>query len=842
MLQVGQLTNLTPTKRPTRCSGCPFKSKTCGSKGPIDSPIVFVGESPGQSEIVHNKPFVGRSGEFLDNVVPKEYRHIKPFVTNAFCCLPPKEGKDTVLAEAVSACTQRLLVEIKAYPRKVIIALGNGAMWGLTGEFGHRITQIRGQVFPSELAEHGIVASVHPAYLLRGSGSQRLFKRDIELGYELYVKDGKTKYSYVDADCILMETEGDIRDLIDLASKDDVKYIAGDIETSDLSYFRGSILSQGFCFDPRTAYIVPPRLFKYVGQIYNPEVVKARWIWHNGKFDIGWLRYEKERQEASSSLETFRKLLLHEVTEGSNREGYQFARVDEDTMLLSYAIEETKGIHGLETVASDYLMAPKWKDMKDAYLPKKFASYANIPPNVLYRYQAKDLSSTLQAFHVMRPMVAADPLLEKLYTRTLIPASEHLAWVERCGFKVDRARMKINEKIQNDRVADALSRVNKISQEVLGYEINPGSWQQVQKLLYVGGLGLAGKHVLGTDVKVLNSLTPKNTTQHPAITAILDYRVESKALSTYIIGLYDDIMPDKRIHTSFLIHGTTSGRLSSRDPNLQNIDRDGEIRNQFVCDTEFVPIGSGDLDERLQEAYEEYLLELQLELFELDLNQAELRSLACLSGDEVLCKVYTENKVSIHHIVSCKLFGKDYNQEEYMRSKMVTFGIVYGRGAASLAQEFKISEEEAQKYIDDWFAQFPQAHKFIQRCRQAPLRGAKLITPFGRKRRFGIISPEKAHNAQNQAANFPHQSIASDIMLHGAIEIRPFLQARRIKMVDLVHDCMMLEQRDDEDLRQEVKRVGKAILEAIPPRWGLKKVPFIADAKRGKRWGDFKKD
>lgn len=809
--------------RPLRCANCPYKSRTCGTKGPEDSPIVIVGESPGSNEIASNKPFAGESGKFLESIFP-EGRTIEPYYVNAVSCLPVKKDKDN-LANACHACSSRLIQQIKAHPRKVILALGNGAMWGLTGDQSIKITQERGKIFPSSLAEYGIVACVHPAFLLRGGGSQRLFKRDVDLAWELLQKEGVSQYNYVDTDCVLMEDENDIRELIYLAGK--AEYIAGDVETSDFKYLRGHLLSQGFCFDPKEAYIVPPHLFKYLGSIYDPKVVSARWIWHNGKFDVGWLRYENERHW--NARDYFVQVIKHICSKHGYRQGYDGAHVDEDTMLLSYCIEETRGIHDLESVGNDYIGAPNWKAMVDQHLPKQGASYANIPPHVLYKYQAKDLGVTLQVFPHLRAKVKADPQLELLYTKTLIPGSELLTWVERNGFAVDQKQIqrnkevygsKENPEVQGTKIAEARDQVDKVSLEVLGKTINPGSWQQVQKLLYVGGLDLAKGRILGTDKDTLEQMLDP----HPATKAILEYRALQKMIGTYINGLDDQICPDDRIHCSFLLHGTTSGRLACKDPNLQNIDRDKDIRNQFMA-------SAGKI------------------LYELDLNQAELRSLACLSACKALMEIYLGGSESIHNIVSRKFFSgwvpegqPGHDHEQYMLAKTITFGIVYGREAFSIAMKFGITVKEAQRYIDGWFDQFPGAKDFINKCRAAPLRGATLQTPFGYRRRFGKVGMDKIKDVQNQAANFPHQNIASSINLHGAMTIMPQLKKWGVKMVDLVHDSILLEMDDNQDLMQSVKQLAKREIEAVPPKWGITRVPFIVDAKRGQRWGDFEKD
>jgi len=803
--------------RPVNCKGCPYKSRTCNSRGPIDSPFVIVGESPGKKEVARNLPFIGDSGVLLKKVLQEVGLNVEPFITNAVQCMP-KEKDVSNLKTSTHSCANRVRQEIALHPRKVILALGNAAVWSVTGNYDYKITQIRGQQFATPLAENGIIACVHPAAILRGGYSMPLFKRDCSLAVEMI--KGKSSLEYVDADCMLMETERDIRNLIDIVSP--AEYIACDIETHDLKSQRGRILSIGFCVDPKTGYIVPPHLFKYLGDIFKRGVTRGKWIYHFGKFDIGWLRYEHDHHQGRQ--ESTWQLNKHFITEGGTREGYDEARVDEDTGLLSYAIEETRGIHGLEQIAASRLGAPDWKAALDSWLPKKDSPYSLVPPLVLYRYQAKDLSSTLQVFHKLRPLVKKDSKLELCYTKSLLKANEICWEMESNGMSANRPQFVKNRNRWTKVVELSKARVNKHAKEVLGREINPGSWQQVQKLLYVGGLDLANGKVLSTNEQTLTSTFVEGIVDekgkpkvHPAVEAIIKYRGYKKTLGTYIDGIEESICPDNKVHQSILIHGTTSGRFASKEPNMFNIQRILALRNQFMAEVGYI-------------------------LMELDLNQAELRSLAVLSNDPDLCRIYETAGKSIHKIVSEKFFGKGYNHEQYMRAKAVTFGIVYGREAFSLAQEFKISVQEAQKYIDAWFAQFPVAEAFINECRKAPLQGKILQTMFGYKRRFGPVGhdPMRIKAIGNEAANFPHQSIAASITAQGAIDAQDQLRRWGVRMVNLVYDGLYLEIPMNDDLIQETYEYTKATMEAVPQKWGITRIPFIAEAKTGIYWGKMK--
>jgi DNA polymerase-1 len=212
-----------------------------------------------------------------------------------------------------------------------------------------------------------------------------------------------------------------------------------------------------------------------------------------------------------------------------------------------------------------------------------------------------------------------------------------------------------------------------------------------------------------------------------------------------------------------------------------------------------------------------------------------------MSGDPTLLDIYTKNEVSIHHITSVAMFGEGYTDDEKMRAKAVNFGIVYGRTAPSLAEEFDISVKEADEYIRVWMGRFPVAAQFIARCRQAPTQQRTLITNFGRKKRWGAIGMDNLRNSENEAANFPHQSTAHDITLRSGIECQPVV--RRIwggMFVNEIHDALYVEVRNDQNVYGPMVAYMQSVMQRIPRECGLTRVPFLAEAKVGTRWGGYK--
>lgn len=802
------------------CENCFFGGKKVGYKGKVDSPFVIVGESPGPLELAKGKPFVGPSGKLLDEVLaPFMPRLIEagcePFVTNAINCIPRQKDVNR-LSQAVNRCCGRLKEEVQAHPRKVILALGNGALWSLTGKHSYKITQVRGQVFESELAEAGIVASVHPSYLLRGSGNLGQFRRDIEIACRMALDEditgetddapagsassGRRNKAVITAagtfepgKYAVLETAEQVAKLA--ARLKTVEYVAADFETDGFIPRLGrvvnpphtlgqGILCIGICFKRGTSYVIP-------GHLITPDLFDndAAWCWHNGKFDVGWGR----------------------------EYGFEKVRVDDDTMLLSYLMNERGGIHDLEQVGGDWLQAPNYKNMLEVHLPSKKHSYAYIPKEVLYEYQAIDVELTFWLRDVLRDKVKKDERLWRVYTDILIPASEFLHQVERDGFLVDEQKVEENTKRLGEEADKHEIEFSRLAKEVGINGINCRSPQQVKEFLY-GKLKL-GRMEWSTDKNQLELLPP-----HPAVQALKRYRQVHKQLSTFVTPIWNKVDENNRLHTTFKLHGTTTGRLSSSKPNLQNIPRDKDIRGQFIA----APGRA---------------------ILEVDLAQAELRVLACLSGDKEMIRIFRSG-VSLHDEVAEYLFGKGFNKEQKMIAKNINFGIIYGIsayglydqieiGAQRLGSDIHVTAKQCQQWIDEWFERFPEAHAFLERCKMAPVRGVTLISAFGRRRRFNVVSREKLRDMQNEAMNFPEQSAAHDITLLSGIEVREYVRKEYdCIIVNEVHDCLVNDIPDDMGIIVPCAKHIMGVMERVPADWGLTEIPFLAEAEIGFRWGN----
>lgn len=761
-------------------------------------------------------PFVGPSGKMLDDVLTRaglDRLDIDPYIINAMHCFPGNQKNEDTLNEGAQACQGRLLEDIRKHPRKLILTLGSAAMRSVLGNFNMKVTRDRGKCYPSPLASEGVVVAVHPAYIMRNGTAFPQWQMDVALAVSRL--RGFKPEPWVDPTWSEVATREELAAFVKKVDEytDEGDLVTGDFETDSLSSLTGRILELGVTWgDGNHVYIITEEAFYENPDLMKEllEMKKIRWNWHNGKFDIRW----------------------------AWRIGAK-ARVDEDTMLLSYCLNENGGIHDLDQVASDHLEAPDHKGMLKPYLPNKKTSYRNIPAALRREYAAKDVKKTHKLHPVLSEQVMNDPHLKKLYTKLLIPACTPLCEVEDYGVKVDLEQVEKNRKTLEwelwllDSCLDFFAR-----QHGMG-GMNFGSWQQLQKLLYNQmKLGIPGSK---TDEKTL--IHYQRQTGHQIFDVLMKRREVAKEGGTYVNNIPNHMHLDGRIHMTFKLHGTNSGRLAGADPNLLNQPRKPSIRSQYMASAGKIFV-------------------------EVDLNQAELRSLAIMSGDPLLIKIYTENTTSIHDVTTGQMFATKHqlkvdkaifekvvrqlmlpidSSEEYvykeakMRGKAVNFGIVYGREAASLAEEFNISISEAARWIQTWFETYSKARDFILSCREAPNEMRTLITVFGRKKRWGCVSTDNMIGLMNEAANFPHQSTASDVMLETFIEVQPVLRDRWDAHIWLeLYDAIYYEIDDDPQKIAESVAYVQEVIPRVAVNRGLTRVPFMGDAKIGYNWGAMK--
>lgn len=608
-------------------------------------------------------------------------------------------------------------------------------------------------------------------------------------------------------DCI-----GVITDLMYEADKGK-KIITIDIETRKVFWEDNKLLAIGFCnswSSSRTIRCFTPEVLKALQQLFDRTDIYFGW--HNGKFDTGRMKYFKDI-------------------------GIR-ARVDEDTMLLHYiAVNEKKGTHGLKELGALYLQAPKWDDELDTYKrewcrrnKKKLADfmYDDIPINILLPYLNRDCIATFRLLHVLKKIARPDAMF--LY-KQLMRASNAYREVELNGVYVDANYIgELSEELY-DRLEDAQKAVDEAVAEIwdptlfvkeTGAKSFPKSFnikspKQLKWLLEKA----CGHHLPNTSAETVEDLVAEmemaeDSVGKRLISRIGTLRKTNKYVDTYVNGILDVLCNDGRVRCTYNLHGTETGRLSCKEPNMQNIPRNKLIKNLFVA-----PKG------RI--------------LVQFDYSQAELRVLAALSGDDWMIQQYVDGK-DLHAAVAEQMFGPNFDKEQRNKAKTINFGVAYGRGPSSLVEAFGMSMVEARKLIEDWFKPMPKVKKYIQAKRAEPTKGIPCVTPLGFMRHF-VVTNDNLNHVENESINTPIQSTASFLTMFSLIEMQEKIEREHLdaKIVITVHDSIILEVADDDELLKYIVESGMQIMHDVPLKYFPEcRVPFKADADVGYRWGELK--
>jgi DNA polymerase-1 len=340
--------------------------------------------------------------------------------------------------------------------------------------------------------------------------------------------------------------------------------------------------------------------------------------------------------------------------------------------------------------------------------------------------------------------------------------------------------------------------------------INPRSPKQVKEYLESQGIRTDTTNE-DTLTGILERSSPTPTVAR-FIRTLLIHRRQQKLYSTYVDGIRKRIYRG-RVYTTYLLHGTTSGRLASRNPNLQNIVRDKDIRRQFsVSKPDNV-------------------------LIQCDYRNAELRVIATLARDEYLRNLLSnpDPKYKFFNELSDQLYGKDnWTKEDYIRTKAFVYGIGYGREPYSIGLEFNMSVAEANRRYNEFMDLIPATAQWQMDVRKRVLSGADLVTPFGRRRRFWLITEQNKKEVFNEALSYLPQSTASDICVAALTDLRPML--RGLGFIRLtIHDAIVTECHES-----RADQVGAMMQEVMLAKGKefTDYVPFPTDISIGKTWGD----
>jgi len=588
-----------------------------------------------------------------------------------------------------------------------------------------------------------------------------------------------------------------LNDLI--ASLKSSEIFALDTETTSKDPMKAAIVGLSFSIKPDEAFYIPCahdypdvpeqlelrdvlKLLKPV--LENPEIKK---IGQNIKYD--WM-----------------VLARH----GINLDG-----VMSDTMVASYLINPSKRAHGLDQIALDFLDHKTISYKEVTGKGKKITGFSEVPLERAVPYACEDADITLMAYNVLMPKINEMDLVE-LFQKVEMPLIPVLMKMEMTGIFVDKDRLNLLSKSFEHQLDELEKRIYSVA----GEEFNIKSSQQLGKILFEK-LELPvqkktkKKTGYSTDVDVLTSLASLH--ELPAL--ILRHRTLAKLKSTYADALIDLINPETgRIHTSYNQTVTATGRLSSSDPNLQNIpvrtEEGREIRRAFVPKKGWHMVSA-------------------------DYSQIELRILAHYSEDQILIKAFMDDE-DIHTRTAnevFQVFPSFITSELRRHAKIINFGIIYGMSPFGLSKELGISHKMAKSYIDNYFARYKGVKQFIDRAIKDVKKSKQTSTLLGRIRFLPDINSSNRNLrqfAERTAINTPIQGTAADLIKLAMIKVDAAFTERGFQSVMLlsVHDELIFEVPPDE--LDEVKNLIKEIMEGI---WDLR-VPLKVNVGYGENWAE----
>ncbi|MCP1604614.1 DNA polymerase I [Pseudomonas citronellolis] len=578
--------------------------------------------------------------------------------------------------------------------------------------------------------------------------------------------------------------------------------IAFDTETTSIDAQQAQVVGVSFAVEPGEAAYVP-LAHSYMGvpqQLDRDAVLKAlkplledpnkAKVGQHAKYDINVLA------NASTPIEV---------------RGVAF-----DTMLESYVLNSTATRHDMDSLALKYLGHSTIRFEDIAGKGAKQLTFDQIALEQAGPYAAEDADVTLRLHQALWEKLQAIPSLAKVLTDIEMPLVPVLARIERNGALVDANLLGL----QSRELGEKMVELERKSFELAGQEFNLGSPKQLGAILYEKlGLPVLAKTATGQPSTAENVLADLAEQDYELPKVIMQYRSLSKLKSTYTDKLPEQINPRTgRIHTSYHQAVAATGRLSSTDPNLQNIPiRTAEgrrIRQAFVA-----PAGC--------------------RLLSADYSQIELRIMAHLAQDEGLLDAFRHDR-DVHRATAAEVFGlplEEVTPEQRRRAKAINFGLIYGMSAFGLAKQIGVERKEAQAYIDRYFARYPGVLAYMERTRAQAAEQGYVETLYGRRLYLPEIGSKNAamrKAAERTAINAPMQGTAADIMKRAMVAVDDWLQASGIdaRVILQVHDELVLEVRED-----QVEEVAAKLRELMGAAAQLA-VPLIVETGSGSNWDE----
>lgn len=784
----------------TKCASCVYGKYSKSVRPVVQASLAVVGEAPSAIEVRKGTVLDSRGGDVVRNTLvkvglPSSEKEV--FYTTALKCAVHRKSGQTIAKTAMVNCRDTLIEELRASGAEIVIVLGVTAIKTILGDYSVKLREVQGLAREiKELPGVQFITVSHPALILRTPGEYKTFLKffqyaaQLASGHSEVLDPGITEYSVI-------RTEEDVINARLFLAEQGL--LGCDIETTELSPFHseqqgraGTSLVIGIAYAKNKVLGFAKSAIPFMQQIFD---LPNMFVWHGGKFD-------KLYERVADRIDV---------------------RIDHDLMLADYALNETSGTHDLEQISMRELGADAYKDEANDWIRSK-EGFEAAPEEVQLQRVCVDADYTLQAFEKVYARVAESDDLLRLYTERLVPAANAYTHIEENGMLIDMGKMQELD-TKYIKQSEAITKEIEIETEGLwcptrykndtgaktaGSVFKPTSPKQVSWLVF-DRLRLSPKkrQKRSTNAEVLASIPNPPR----AIELILQLRSIKKEHGTYVKGFVKRKDENDRVHSNFSLHITATGRRSSTGPNVQNIpSRRPDIRRAFIPAPGRV-------------------------LVEVDYSAAESRVLAMISGDKALERIFLEGR-DIHGELAQKLYGDGYTNVQRGRAKTVNFGVPYGRQAHSIAEAEDMSHAEAQSLIDGWAEMYPDAWAYLQDCADLALQGKSIRSPMGRYKRPGLITPDTIDAVQNEFRNYTIQSTVAEFTLLAVVELQKMLNPSECIIVNEVHDSLVLEMNDNEEVIRRNCELIRETLSSIPKRYLGWELPFTCDVEVGYNWAD----
>ncbi|HDY7776477.1 TPA: DNA polymerase I [Vibrio vulnificus] len=573
---------------------------------------------------------------------------------------------------------------------------------------------------------------------------------------------------------------------------------AFDTETDSLDYMIANLVGLSFAVAEGEAAYVP------VAHDYldAPEQLDRDWV----LAQLKPLLEDDTKAKVGQNLKYDASVLA--------RYGIEMKGIKHDTMLASYVYNSVGGKHDMDSLALRFLQHSCISFEQLAGKGKNQLTFNQIDLNEAAVYAAEDADVTLRLHNRLFANIEQDEKLNAIYQEIEVPLVPVLSRMERTGVLIDDMKLSA----QSQEIAVRLGELEQKAYEIAGQPFNMNSPKQLQTILFEQmGLPVIKKTPSGTP-STAEEVLQELALDYPLPSVIMEYRGLAKLKSTYTDKLPKMINPHTgRVHTSYHQAVTATGRLSSTDPNLQNIPIRNEegrrIRQAFVA-----PHG--------------------YKILAVDYSQIELRIMAHLSGDQALLDAFQQGK-DIHAATAAEIMGVSIEQvssEQRRRAKAVNFGLIYGMSAFGLAKQLGIPRGEAQAYMDKYFERYPGVMQYMEDTRSNAAQHGYVETIFGRRLHLPEITSRNVMRrkaAERAAINAPMQGTAADIIKKAMLLVDQWIQEEgngRVKLLMQVHDELVFEV--EESCLTEIESKVQQLMESAAQL----NVPLVAEAGHGDNW------